>query len=153
MGAVGWTRGGGEFMFRHPGCWGSVLGQGSQEDRTLMLWRLRGDFRLKREKRAALHSGQFPLPILLFFSLGARTSLPPTTAGTVIHLQSGENTEILGTCSLGSDLLSGGKSLRSLWLLGKSQGVMFGNSPNLVSGVKMFSCPGSKWVWFPCCRI
>ena len=107
-----------------------------------MLWRLRGDFRLKREKRAALHSGQFPLPILLFFSLGARTSLPPTTAGTVIHLQSGENTEILGTCSLGSDLLSGGKSLRSLWLLGKSQGVMFGNSPNLVSGVKMFSCPG-----------
>ena len=95
-GAVGWAGSGGEFVFRHPGCWGSDLGQGSQEDQTLMSWRLRGDFRLKREKRADMHSGQFPLPKVLFFSLGARTSLPPTTAGTMIHLQSGENTEILG---------------------------------------------------------
>ena len=89
-------------MFRHPRCWGSDLGWGSQEDQTLMSWRLRGDSRLKREKRAALHSGQFPLPKLLFFSLGATTSLPPTTTGTVIHPWSGENTQILGTCSLGS---------------------------------------------------
>ena len=48
--ALGWSGHGGEFVFRHPRCWGSDLGQGSWEDWTLMLWRLRGDFRLRREK-------------------------------------------------------------------------------------------------------
>ena len=71
-------------------CLGSDLRRGGWEDWTLVLWRLRGDCRLKKEKRAALHSGQFPLPKLLFFSIGARTSLPPTTAGIVILLGRGE---------------------------------------------------------------
>ena len=70
----------------------------------------------------------------------------------MIHLQSGENTEILGTCSLGSDLLSGGKSLRILWLLGKSQGVMFGKSPALVPKVKVLM-PGVQVSLVPMVQI
>ena len=67
-----------------------------------MLWRLRGDFRLRKEKWADLHSGQSPCSKLLFFSLGARTTLPLTTAGTVVHPRAGKNTQILRTCSVGS---------------------------------------------------
>ena len=50
VGAVGWAGHGEEIVFRHPGCWGSDLGWGSWEDWTLMLWRLRGDFRFRKEK-------------------------------------------------------------------------------------------------------
>ena len=67
-----------------------------------MLWRLRGDFRLRRGKWFALHSGQFFFSTLLFFSLGVMTNLPTTTAGTMIHPWGGENTQILGACSVGS---------------------------------------------------
>ena len=100
-----------------------------------MLWRLRGNFRLKKEKRAALHSGQFPLPKLLFFSLGARTSLPPTTAGIVILLGRGEYSD-------SGDLFCG---------LSDNSGE--GKSSALVLRVKYSHAWGSKWVWFPYCRI
>ena len=128
-GAGGWAGHDGEFMFRHPRCWGSDLGWGSQEDQTLMSWRLRGDSRLKREKRAALHSGQFPLPKLLFFSLGARTSLPPTTTGTVIHPWSGENTQILGTCSVYSLTAQERKQSEEPLAVGEEPGRYVGELP------------------------
>ena len=128
-GAGGWAGHDGEFMFRHPRCWGSDLGQGSWEDWTLMLWRLRGDFRLRRGKWAALHSGQFPLPKLLFFSLGARTSLPPTTTGTVIHPWSGENTQILGTCSVGSLTAQERKESEEPLAVGEEPGRYVGELP------------------------
>ena len=50
----------------------------------------RGDFRLRREKWFALRSSQFFFPTLLFFSLDVRTTLPTTTAGTVIHPWAGD---------------------------------------------------------------
>ena len=100
-----------------------------------MLWRLRGDFRLRREK-VCLHSGQFFFPTLLFFSLGVRTTLPPTTAGTVIHPWAGENTQILGTCSVGSLTTQKRKESEEPWLLGSSQGITLGQYPALMSWVK-----------------
>ena len=115
--------------------WGSDLGRGSWEDGTLMLWRLRGDFRLRREK-VCLHSGQFFFPTLLFFSLGVRTTLPMTTAGTVIHPRAGANTQILGTCSAGSLTAQKRKESEELWLLGSSQGITLGQYPALMSWVK-----------------
>ena len=101
-----------------------------------MLWRLRGDFRLRREKWFALRSDQFLFPTLLFFSLGIMTNLPPTTAGTVIHPRAGENTQILGTCSVGSLTAQKRKQSEELWLLGSSQGITLGQSPALMSWVK-----------------
>ena len=115
-----------EIVFRHPGCWGSDLGRGSWEDGTLMLWRLRGDFRLRREK-VCLHSGQFFFPTLLFFSLGVRTTLPPTTAGTVIHTWAGENTQILGTCSVGFLTAQNRKESEEPWLWGVARALHWGN--------------------------
>ena len=136
----GWVGHGGEFMFRHPGCWGSDLGQGSWEDWTLMLWRLRGDFRLRRGKWAALHSGQSPCSNLLFFFLGARTTLSLNTAGTVVHPWVGENTQILGACSVGSLTAQERKEPEESWLLGRSQGVV-GECPCLDSWGHMFLRP------------
>ena len=101
-----------------------------------MLWRLRGDFRLRREKWFALRSDQFLFPTLLFFSLGIMTNLPPTTAGTVIHTWAGENTQILGTCSVGSLTAQKRKQSEELWLLGSSQGITLGQSPALMSWAK-----------------
>ena len=140
----GWVGHGGEFMFRHPGCWGSDLGQGSWEDWTLMLWRLRGDFRLRRGKWAALHSGQSPCSNLLFFFLGARTTLSLNTAGTVVHPWVGENTQILGACSVGSLTAQERKEPEESWLVGENQGIMFGKSPALVPEVRRFAGPRSK---------
>ena len=131
-------------MFRHPVCRGSDLGWGSQEDQTLMSWRLSSDSRLKREKRAALYSGQFPLSKLLFFSLGARTTLPPTTAGTVVHPWAGENTQILGTCPTGSLTAQKRKESEEPWLLGSSQGITLGQSPALMSRVKCSHARGQR---------
>ena len=124
--AGGWAGHGGEFVFRQPGCWGSDLGRGSWEDLTLMLWRLRGDFRFRKEK-VCLCFGQFFFPTLLFFSLGVRTTLPTTTAGTVIHPWARENTQILGTCSVGSLTTQKRKESEEPWLLGSSQGITLGN--------------------------
>ena len=112
------------------GCWGSDLGWGSWEDWTLVLWRLRGDFRLKKEKRAALHSGQFPLPKFLFFSLGARTSLPPNTAGIVIHLWAGESTQILRTWSVGSLTAEERKESEDSLAFGEKPGCYVGELPS-----------------------
>ena len=123
--------------------WGSDLGRGSWEDGTLMLWRLRGDFRLRREK-VCLHSGQFFFPTLLFFSLGVRTTLPPTTAGTVIHPWAGENTQILGTCPTGSLTAQKRKESEEPWLLGSSQGITLGQSPALMSRVKCSHARGQR---------
>ena len=125
-------------------CWGSDLGQGSWEDWTLMLWRLRGDFRLRREKWAALHSGQSRCSNLLFFFPGARTTLAPSTAGTVVHPWAGENTQILVTCSVGSLTTQELKEPEESWLLGRSRGIMLGNAPALVPRATCFSGPGSK---------
>ena len=143
MGAVGWAGHGEEIVFRHPGCWGSDLGWGSWEDWTLMLWRLRGDFRFRKEK-ICLRSCQLFFPTLLFFSLGVRTTLPPTTAGTVIHPWAGENTQILGACSVGSLTAQERKEPEESWLVGENQGIMFGKSPALVPEVRRFSGPRSK---------
>ena len=101
-----------------------------------MLWRLRGDFRLRREKWTALHSGQLLSSNLLFFSLGARKTLPLNTAGTVVHPWAGENTQILGTCSAGSLTTQKRKESEEPWLLGSSQGITLGQSPALMSWVK-----------------
>ena len=96
----------------------------------------RGDFRLRREKWVALHSGQFFFPTLLFFSLGVRTTLPTTTAGTVIHPRAVENTQILGTYSVGPLTTQKRKESEEPWLLGRSQGITLGKSPALMSRVK-----------------
>ena len=125
-------------------CWGSDLGRGSQDDWTLMLWRLRGDFRLRREKWAALCSGQSPCSKILFFALGARTTLPPNTAGTVIHPRAGENTQILGACSVGSLTARERKEPEEPWLVGRSWGITLGDSPALIPRVRRFSYPDSK---------
>ena len=109
-----------------------------------MLWRLRGDFRLRREKWFALRSDQFLFPTLLFFSLGIMTNLPPTTAGTVIHTWAGENTQILGTCSVGSLTAQKRKQSEELWLLGSSQGITLGQSPALMSRVKCSPARGPR---------
>ena len=106
--------------------WGSDLGRGSWEDLTLMLWRLRGDFRLRREKWFALRSDQFLFPTLLFFSLGIMTNLPPTTAGTVIHTWAGENTQILGTCSVGFLTAQKRKESEEPWLWGVARVLHWG---------------------------
>ena len=84
----------------------------------------------------ALRSGQFFFPTLLFFSLGVRTTLPTTTAGTVIHPRAGENTQILGTCSVSSLTAQKRKESEEPWLLGSSQGITLGQSPALMSWVK-----------------
>ena len=109
-----------------------------------MLWRLRGDFRLRREKWFALHSDHFHFPTLLFFSLGVRTTLPKTTAGTVIHPRAGENTQILGTCSVGSLTAQKRKESEEPWLLGSSQGITLGQSPALMSRVKCSHARGPR---------
>ena len=103
---------------RVSGCWGSDLGWGSWEDWRLVFLRLRGDCRLGREKWAALLSGQSPCSSLLFFSLGARTTLPPNLAGTVIHSWAGENTQILGACSVGSLTTQENEQPEEPWLVG-----------------------------------
>ena len=109
-----------------PGAGGSDLGWGSWEDWTLMLWRLRGDFRFRKEK-ICLRSCQLFFPTLLFFSLGVRTTLPPTTAGTVIHPWAGENTQILGTCSVGSLTAQKRKESEEPWLWGVARALHWGN--------------------------
>ena len=109
-----------------------------------MFLRLMGDCRLRREKWAALLSGQSPCSSLLFFSLGARTTLPPNLAGTVIHSWAGENTQILGACSVGSLTAQENKQPEEPWLVGDNQGVMLGKFPSLVPGVRRFSCLASK---------
>ena len=142
-GAVGWARHGEEFVFRHPGCWGSDLGRGSWEDWTLMLWRLRGDFRFRREKICPAFWPILP-PHTTVFSLGVRTTLPTTTAGTVIHPWAGENTQILGTCSAGSLTTQKRKESEEPWLLGSSQGITVGQSPALMSRVKCSHAWGQR---------
>ena len=104
----------------------------------------RGDFRLRREKWVALYSGQFFFPTLLFFSLGVRTTVPTTTAGTVIHPQAGENTQILGTYSVGPLTTQKRKESEEPWLLGRSQGITLGKSPALMSRVKCFHARGPR---------
>ena len=95
-------------------------------------------------KRFALHCGQFFLPTLLFSSLGVRTTLPTTTAGTVIHPRAGANTQILGTCSAGSLTAQKRKESEELWLLGSSQGITLGQSPALMSRVKCSHARGPR---------
>ena len=130
-------------MFRHPGCWGSDLGRGSWEDWTLMLWRLRGDFRFRREKVCPAFWPILP-PHTTVFSLGVRTTLPTTTAGTVIHPWARENTQILGTCSVGSLTAQKRKESEEPWLLGSSQGISLGQSPALMSRVKCSHARGPR---------
>ena len=101
-----------------------------------MLWRLRGVISGSGGKRFALCSDQFFFPTLLFFSLGVRTTLPTTTAGTVIHPRAGEDTQILGTCSVGSLTTQKRKESEEPLLLGRSQGIIRGKSPALMSRVK-----------------
>ena len=103
---------------------------------TDVVWRLGGDFRLRRGKWAALHSDQSPCSNLFLFSLGARTTLPPSTAGTVVHPRAGENTQILGTYSVGPLTTQKRKESEEPWLLGSSQGITLGKSPALMSRVK-----------------
>ena len=143
MGAVGWAGHDEEIVFRQPGCWGSDLGWGSWEDWTLMLWRLRGDFRFRKGK-ICLRSCQFFFPTLLLFSLGVRTTLPTTTAGTVVHPWAGENTQILGTCPTGSLTAQKRKESEEPWLLGSSQGITLGQSPDLMSRVKCSHARGQR---------
>ena len=107
-----------------------------------MLWRLRGDFRLRRGKWFALHSDHFHFPTLLFFSLGVRTTLPKTTAGTVIHPRAGENTQILGTCSAGSLTAQEKKEPEEFVAVGEEPRHYFGEIPCLGSQGQMFSCLG-----------
>ena len=117
-----------------------------------MLWRLRGDFRLRREKWAALHSGQSCCSNLLFFFPGARTTLAPSTAGTVVHPWAGENTQILGACSVGSLTAQERKEPEEPWLVGENQGIMFGKSPALVPKVKVLM-PGVQVSLVPMVQI
>ena len=100
-----------------------------------MLCRLRGDFRLRTEKVCPAF-WPFFFPTVLFFSLGVRTTVPTTTAGTVIHPQAGENTQILGTCSVGPLTTQKRKESEEPLLLGRSQGIIRGKSPALMSRVK-----------------
>ena len=132
MGAVGWAGHGEEIVFRHPGCWGSDLGWGSWEDWTLMLWRLRGDFRFRREKICLAFWPILP-PHTTVFSLGVRTTLPTTTAGTVIHPRAGENTQILGTCSAGSLTAQEKKEPEEFVAVGEEPRHYFGEIPCLGS--------------------
>ena len=84
-------------------------------------------------KRFALHCGQFFLPTLLFSSLGVRTTLPTTTAGTVIHPRAGENTQILGTCSAGSLTAQEKKEPEEFVAVGEEPRHYFGEIPCLGS--------------------
>ena len=58
-------------------CWGSDLGRGSWEDWTLMLWRLKGDFRAQERKMGCPASGQSPCSQLLFFLWVKKLHCPP----------------------------------------------------------------------------
>ena len=95
-------------------------------------------------KRFALCSDQFFFPTLLFFSLGVRTTVPTTTAGSVIHPQAGENTQILGTSSVGSLTTQKRKESEEPLLLGRSQGIIRGKSPALMSRVKCSHARGLR---------
>ena len=86
----------------------------------------RGDFRLRREKVCPVF-WPILLPTLLFFSLGVRTTVPTTTAGTVIHPRAGEDTQILGTYSVGPLTTQKRKESEELWLLGRTQRITLGN--------------------------
>ena len=108
-----------------------------------MLCRLRGDFRLRKEKVCPVF-WPFFFPTLLFFSLGVRTTLPTTTAGTVIHPHAGENTQILGTYSVGSLTTQKRKESEEPLLLGRSQGIIRGKSPALMSRVKCSHARGLR---------
>ena len=101
--------------------WGSDLGQGSWEDWTLMLWRLRSDFRLRREKWVCLRSGQFLFLTLLLFSLGVRKTLPPTPAGTV-NIHGLERILRSGDLFCGSLTAQERKEPEEPWLVGRSPG-------------------------------
>ena len=92
-----------------------------------MLWRLRGVISGSGGKRFALRSVQFFFPTLLFFSLGVRTTVPTTTAGTEIHPRAGEDTQILGTYSVGPLTTQKRKESEELWLLGRTQCITLGN--------------------------
>ena len=109
-----------------------------------MLWRLRGVISGSGGKRFALRSGQFFFPTLLFFSLGVRTTVPTTTAGTVIHPRAGEDTQILGTYSVGSLTTQKRKESEEPLLLGRSQGIIRGKSPALMSRVKCSHARGLR---------
>ena len=128
---------------RVSGCWGSDLGLGSWEDWRLVLWNLRGDFRLRREKWFAFCSGQFLFPTRLFFPLGVRTTLPATAAGTVIHAWAGENTPVLATCSVGS-LTAQERKVRGAVAAGRSQRITLGKSPALMPRVKSSHARGPR---------
>ncbi|KAM9684885.1 antigen WC1.1-like [Dama dama] len=75
---------------------------------------------------------------------GARTTLPLTTAGTVIHPRAGENTQIPGTCSVGSLTAQENKEPEEPRLVGRSRGITLGNSPALVPRARRFSYPESR---------
>ena len=88
-------------------------------------------------KRFALCSGQFFFPTLLFFSLGVRTTLPTTTAGTVIHPRARENTQYWGP-------VPNKKESEEPWLLGSSQGITLEKSRALMSRVKYSHARGPR---------
>ena len=62
----------------------------------------------------------------------------------MIHPLSGENAQILVTCSVGSLTTPEMKEPTESWLLGRSWGIMMGNTPALVPRATCFSGPGSK---------
>ena len=70
--------------------------------------------------------------------------MPTTTAGTVIHPQAGENTQILGTYSVGPLTTQKRKESEEPWLLGSSQGITLGKSPALMSRVKCSHARGPR---------
>ena len=70
--------------------------------------------------------------------------MPTTIAGTVIHPQAGKNTQILGLCSVGSLTTQKRKESEEPWLLGRSQGIILGKSPALMSRVKYSHARGPR---------
>ena len=100
-----------------------------------MLWRLRGDFRLRREKICPAF-----WPILLPHTTVFLFRCKDNTAHDYSRycdpsMGKGEYS-VLGTCSVGSLTTQKRKESEKPWLLGRSQGIIQGKSPALMSRVK-----------------
>ena len=68
--------------------------------------------------------------------------MPPTTAGTVIHPRSGENTQILVTCSVGSLTAQERKESEEPLAVGEEPGRYVGELPDPGSWGQKVLMPG-----------
>lgn len=105
--------------------------------------RLRGDFRLRMEKVCPVFWSVF-LPHTTVFLFRCKDNIAHDYSRYCDPSKAGENTQILGTCSVGSLTTQKRKESEKPWLLGRSQGIIQGKSPALMSRVKCSHARGPR---------